>query len=314
MRTQNNPPSPDAEQPLLDQAVLRNCDMGKFYEYRVRQGTETAPAKLLGLVGRGRRVLEIGCSTGSQTRTLSNELGCQVVAIEIDPEASERARPYCQRLIVGSIETVTAEELATGAPYDVVLCADVLEHLLDPRSALEKVRPLIASDGCLLASIPNVTHSALVFEMMNGRFEYRDYGLLDSTHIHFFDRYGVLRLFEDSGYFVERVDRVVVSPEETEFHVQPADYGDRFVLNYMRRRNPDSDTFQFIVRAVPTVTPHESKSALEAARRRLETSERELVALRELLARRSSELEWISRRPWNRLADLVRRLLFKGHG
>jgi 2-polyprenyl-3-methyl-5-hydroxy-6-metoxy-1,4-benzoquinol methylase len=288
--------------------------MGKFYDYKVREGAESAPAKLLALVGRGSKVLEIGCSTGSQTRVLSNELGCKVVAIEIDPEAAEHARPYCEHLIVGSIESVNAAELAVGEPYDVVICADVLEHLLDPRLALEKVRPLISSNGCLLASIPNVTHCALVFEMMNGRFEYRDYGLLDATHVRFFDRHGVLRLFEDSGYFVEKVDRVVTSPAKTEFHVVPADSADHFVLDYMSRRNPDSDTFQFIVRAVPTTTPNQSKSALESARRRLAAAERELVALRETLSRRESELQWISRRPWNRVAGLIRGLLPKGDG
>jgi 2-polyprenyl-3-methyl-5-hydroxy-6-metoxy-1,4-benzoquinol methylase len=288
--------------------------MRKFYEYKVRERAESAPAKLLALAGRGSRVLEIGCSIGSQTRVLSSELGCQVVAIEIDPEAAEHARPYCQHLIVGSIESVNAADLAAGEPYDVVICADVLEHLLDPRLALEKVRPLISPNGCLLASIPNVTHSALVFEMMNGRFEYRDYGLLDTTHIRFFDRYGVLRFFEDSGYFVETLDRVMMSPAETEFHVVPADYADRFVLNYMSRRKPDSDTFQFIVRAMPAATPNQSKSALEFARRRLETSERELVALREMLSRRNSELEWISRRPWNRVTNFIRSLLSRDDG
>jgi len=288
--------------------------MGKFYEYRVREGAESAPAKLLALVGKGSRVLEIGCSTGSQTRVLANELGCQVVAIEIDPEAAEHARPYCQHLVVGSIESLNAAELAPGEPYDVVICADVLEHLLDPRLALEKVRPLISSNGCLLASIPNVTHSALVFEMMNGRFKYRDYGLLDTTHIRFFDRSAVLRLFEDAGYFVEKLDRVVIPPEKTEFRVVPADDADRFVLNYMDRRNPDSDTFQFIIRAIPAVTLDHSKSALESARRRLEKSERELVALREQLSRRSSELEWVERRPWNRMTNFIRGLLSRGAG
>src|SRR2546422_6811471 len=142
--------------------------MGKLYDYRVRAGAGNAPAMLLSLIGRDRRVLEIGCSSGSQTRVLASELGCQVFAIEIDPEAAELARPYCKHLVIGNIESVTRDELAAGEPYDVVLCADVLEHLLNPRLALEKVRSLIASDGFLLASIPNVTHSALVFEMMTG--------------------------------------------------------------------------------------------------------------------------------------------------
>jgi O-antigen biosynthesis protein len=288
--------------------------MGKFYEYEIRAGAQTAPSMLLSMIGRGRRVLEIGCASGSQTRILSTELDCEVYAIEIEPEAAERARPHCKHLVVGNIETVGRDELAAGEPYDVVLCADVLEHLVSPRSALEKVRPLIASGGYLLASIPNVTHSALVFEMMSGRFEYRDTGLLDATHLRFFDRHGVLKLFEESGFFVESVDCVVIPPAKTEFRIEPADSADRFVLNYMRRRNPDSDTLQFIVRAVPATTPSESKSALESARQRLDSLEREVMELRKTLLRRDSELEWLSRRPWNRLAGLVRRAVSKDVG
>ena len=214
--------------------------------------------------------------------------------------------------MIGNIESIAADELAVGKPYDIVLFADVLEHLFNPRSALEKVRPLIASSGCLLASIPNVTHAALVFEMMNGRFEYRDFGLLDATHIRFFDRFAVLRLFEDSGYFVEEIDRVVIPPAKTEFRVDPSSDADRFVLDYMQHRNPDSDTFQFIVRAVPAMTPGESKSSLESARRRLQALELDLAGLRETLSRKDSELEWLARRPWNRMTEFVRRLLSKG--
>ena len=270
--------------------------MSKLYEYRIAHDEESAPAKLLRRVRRGSRVLEIGCSSGSQTRVLSKELGCQVFAVEIDPAAAELARPYCHHLVIGNIESVTTEELAAGQPYDFVIFADVLEHLYSPGLALEKVRPLIAPDGCLLASIPNVTHAALVFEMMNGRFEYREYGLLDATHIRFFDRYSALHLIEESGYFVEDVDRIVVPPGRTEFRVDPCSDADRFVLRYIRERNSDSDTFQFIIRAVPAITPSESKGALESARRRLERQEFELGKLRAELSRRDSELEWLARR------------------
>jgi len=266
----------------------------------------------LRMVGTKRRVLEIGCSSGSQTRSLSGDLECQVVAVEIDPVAAERARPYCERLIVGSIESLSTEDLSSGGAYDVVLFADVLEHLRDPRAALEKVRALISPNGCVLASIPNVTHSALVFEMMNGRFEYRDYGLLDATHIRFFDRVGVLRLFEEAGYVVEDTDCVTVPPDQTEFRVQPADDDDRFVLNYMRRRNPDSETFQFIVRAVPGIAGIDSKGAALAARRRIETLEREVVEMRKVIAMKEAENVWLSRGAWNRTIHFVRNLFSRG--
>jgi 2-polyprenyl-3-methyl-5-hydroxy-6-metoxy-1,4-benzoquinol methylase len=281
--------------------------MGKLYQYKIDGERQPGPAMLVQLVGKGRRVLEIGCSSGSQTRVLSKDFDCEVIAVEVDPDAAELARPYCRHLIVGNIESLKVDELALGKPYDVVMFADVLEHLYDPKAVLKKVRPLIAQGGCVLASIPNVTHAALVFEMMNGRFEYRDFGLLDATHIRFFDYHGVLRLFEDSGYIVDEVDRVTISPDKTEFRVEPHDDADRFVLDYMRRRNHDSETFQFIVRAVPGDAGDASRSALIVARRRIELLEREKEDLRKTLVRRNSELEWLAGRPLRCAFERLRR-------
>ncbi len=287
--------------------------MGKLYQYEVDEQRDNAPTKLMRLVGKNKKVLEIGSSSGSQTRTMTEKLGCTVHAVEIDPNAAEHARPYCASMIVGSVESMTTEDLAAGAPYDVILFADVLEHLYDPRAAIEKVRPLLAPGGYLLVSIPNVTHSALVFEMMQGRFEYRDYGLLDSTHIRFFDRMAVLKLFEQAQYHIDHLEPVVVKPADTEFATQLASESDQAMFDYMRRRNPDSDTFQFVVRAYPVSTELESLSALRASRRHIEDLEHVLAMhktdigeLRARLARRDSEIEWMSRRPWVRIARYLR--------
>lgn len=283
--------------------------MSKVYDYVIDRAGRRAPAKLLRLVPRGSRVLEVGCSSGSQTRVLAKELDCRITAVEVDPQAAEHARPFCENLVIGNIETMSKEELEAGGPYDVVLFADVLEHLYSPQVALEKVRSLLAPDGFLLASIPNVTHASLVFEMANGRFEYRDFGLLDSTHIRFFDRHAVLRLFEDAGYKIENIDCVKLAPANTEFRTTPIDDADRAILDYIRSRNPDSDTFQFIMRAVPARGETVVRSDLLGARQNIERLERELVEARKLLKKRESELEWLLRRPWNRLVEATRRIL-----
>lgn len=287
--------------------------MGKLYRYEVDDAREDAPAKLMRLVGSGKTVLEVGCSSGSQSRTLAERLGCRVYAVEIDPHAAEHARPHCADIVVGSIEALDAEALSAGAPYDVILFADVLEHLHDPLAAIDKVRPLLAPGGFVLASIPNVTHAALVFEMMQGRFEYRDFGLLDCTHVRFFDRAGVLRLFEKGRYHIDHLDTVQVKPADTEFATRLAGEADQAMFDYMRRRNPDSETFQFIVKAYPVATETDSLTALRASRRHIEELEHvlalhrhEIGDLKKTLARRDSELKWLGNRPWIRLARYLR--------
>src|SRR5438477_12705370 len=67
--------------------------------------------------------------------------------------------------------------------YDVVLCGDVLEHLADPAAALRRLRPLVAPEGRLVASVPTGANWALRLSLPAGRRNDTDRGLLDRTHL-----------------------------------------------------------------------------------------------------------------------------------
>jgi 2-polyprenyl-3-methyl-5-hydroxy-6-metoxy-1,4-benzoquinol methylase len=83
-------------------------------------------------------VLELGASSGYMTKELV-DAGCVVDAIEINPEDAAKASRYCRRIVVGSVEESESFASLTG-PYDVVLMADILEHLRSPESALRQAR------------------------------------------------------------------------------------------------------------------------------------------------------------------------------
>src|SRR3972149_6513196 len=89
--------------------------------------------KLLKLVGRGVRVLDVGCSSGYLSRRLVRQ-GCSVVGIETDEEAADAARAVCDDVLVGDVETMNLPLLEES--FDVVLLGDLLEHLRDPQSLL----------------------------------------------------------------------------------------------------------------------------------------------------------------------------------
>jgi 2-polyprenyl-3-methyl-5-hydroxy-6-metoxy-1,4-benzoquinol methylase len=145
-----------------------------------------AHAKLLDAVGSGKRVLDVGCSTGYLSAPLA-ERGNVVVGLELDPQAAREAEPHCERVLVGDIETM--ELPLEPASFDVVLCADVLEHLRDPGAALARLRPfLVAPAGRLVLTTPNVANWAMRLSLAAGRWRYTDRGLLDRTHVHFFTR------------------------------------------------------------------------------------------------------------------------------
>ena len=167
----------------------------------------------------------------------------------MNPEAAAKAGLRCHRVICGDAETVDYAKELDDERFDVVLCSDVLEHLKDPWAVLRKIRDFIEPDGYVVASIPNIGHAAVVLELLAGRFAYRPFGLLDNTHIRFFNRRSVYELFESTGYVVEELSRMEASPAATEFQTDLAAFPPEIVDFALRQE--EATTYQFIVKARP---------------------------------------------------------------
>jgi SAM-dependent methyltransferase len=155
----------------------------------------------------GARVLDVGCATGYLAAELARR-GCRVTGVEADPLAAERARAHCEAVVVGDVEDDACRgelaALAAPAPFDVVLCGDVLEHLRDPWSALAAVAALAAPGGTVVLSVPNVAHWTGRRALARGRFPYAEHGLFDRTHLRFFTRASARDLAERAGLRVVR--------------------------------------------------------------------------------------------------------------
>jgi GT2 family glycosyltransferase/2-polyprenyl-3-methyl-5-hydroxy-6-metoxy-1,4-benzoquinol methylase/glycosyltransferase involved in cell wall biosynthesis len=207
---------------------------------------DSSYGKLLPLVTEGASVLDVGCSYGGFADALRRLRKARVVGIELDPVAAEKARGRCDALYVGDVAKLMPD-LPGG--FDVVVAADVLEHLVEPRPVLEGLAKLLAPGGALLASIPNVTHLSVVLALAGGRFPRSREGLLDATHLQFYGEADVLELFHAAGYAARIVDRVRLDPRLTEFRSDLSALPEESLA--WLDRNPNADTYQFIVRAVP---------------------------------------------------------------
>jgi len=188
------------------------------YEYDFSLDSNTAGAEVLKMVGQGKRVLEIGAGPGSITKYLVDPGECQVTALEIDPGAIKKLSLYCQQIYEADLNDVHWPELLDQEErFKVVIAADVLEHLYDPWTTLKLMKGLIDNNGYLVVSLPNIGHSAIIACLLNKDFEYRDWGLLDRTHIRFFGLKNMQSMFEEAGLVIEHAEFVVVRPDETEF-------------------------------------------------------------------------------------------------
>lgn len=195
----------------------------------------------------GSNVLDVGAADGSVARTLG-QIGCRVWGVEFDPEAADIARQWCEGVVVGDLEQLDLKG-ALGRRFDVILFLDILEHLKDPLSVLRDALGLLTERGHVVISLPNVAHGAIRAQLMSGHFSYTPTGLLDATHLRFFDPTSVRQFLRDAGLVVLDEDRVTLPIEGTEVAVDLAEL-DPGVVSQLDQ-DPESDTYQFLFIAAP---------------------------------------------------------------
>ncbi|MBL8025202.1 MAG: class I SAM-dependent methyltransferase [Fibrobacteres bacterium] len=174
--------------------------MDKPIDYYSRERSELLP--LFDNL-KGASVLDIGCGGGALGRMLRRN-GCgDLYGVEYMSEpANEAARHY------NHVDAMTIEEYLKMAPhrvFDYIVCADVLEHLVDPWSVLADLKNRLSPTGALIASIPNIRNRLVIANLLSGVFDYHDEGVLDRTHLRFFTFNSILSLFTKAGYVLEVV-------------------------------------------------------------------------------------------------------------
>lgn len=220
------------------------------YEYEVDMSSQTAPANVIRMVGENKRVLEIGCGPGSITKLLVKKGLCQVTGLELDPDAIKRVAPYCERVMQVDLNSSGWPTLLENCKaFDVVVAADVLEHLYDPWATLKRMVSLISQNGYLVISLPHVGHAAIASCLIDGDFNYRDCGLLDRTHIRFFGLKNIEDLFKQAGLKIIEVAYVVKLPEDTEFAHVWAKLGSE--VRAVLESSPHAHVYQVVLKAVP---------------------------------------------------------------
>jgi len=154
-------------------------------------------------VEQGARVLDVGCGTGYLAQGLQRK-GCTVYGIDQDQSQVDRAKERGVKATCISVTDAEAlqQHLGKGATFDFVVCADILEHVTDPKNTLEMLKQYVG--GKLLISLPNVAHWSVRWGLLRGEWRYQDSGILDRTHVHFFTRETARELLKHAGYKIVR--------------------------------------------------------------------------------------------------------------
>lgn len=141
-----------------------------------------------------RRLLDVGCGGGDFGYALKQRGLNEVHGIELVERACNDARKVLDSALLGNIEEMDLPY--EDGYFDCITFSDVLEHLRDPVSALKKAARVLASDGTMVMSIPNVRFHQVLTMLLDGRWKYEDAGILDRTHLRFFtatDMYAMVK-------------------------------------------------------------------------------------------------------------------------
>jgi len=153
-----------------------------------------------------RMILDVGCSVGYFGEQLKTERSAEVWGVEIDKEAADIASGRLDRVFNRSFDR---DLQLPEASFDCVVFNDVLEHMVDPYSALTYARELLKKDGCVVASIPNVRYFENVWNLLvKGTWEYTDIGILDRTHLRFFTMKSIRAMFCSLGYEIVTIEGI----------------------------------------------------------------------------------------------------------
>lgn len=152
-----------------------------------RRYVETLPA--------GSRILDVGAATGLLGRTLPRSR-YHVSGIEPHADWADAAADSYDEIFVGTLEEAPDEYIRA---FDLVVCCDVLEHMADPEAQLTRLVRAQSPQTRFIVSVPNIAHLWVRLNLLVGRFDYSDRGILDRGHLRFFTRRGFIRMLESAG-------------------------------------------------------------------------------------------------------------------
>ncbi|QDQ27258.1 methyltransferase domain-containing protein [Chitinimonas arctica] len=219
-----------------------------IYHREIDQQAGDSLAHIAGLIQHAGDVLDVGTGSGALGRYLAGLEGYRVDGITYNPAEAELAAPHYRQLHVLNLEQANSLDVLGERRYRYIVCADVLEHLAGPAPVLARLAAFLADDGELIISVPNIAYIGVVAELLAGEFRYRDEGLLDHTHLHFFTRRSLAEMLRGADLGV-RAWRSVSRPlPASEFAARRLDHLPDSMQRFLSGRE-DSHTYQFVLLA-----------------------------------------------------------------
>ncbi len=150
------------------------------------------------------KTLDVGCASGIFSEHIKEKLNVETWGIEMIEQYAKIATTRLDHVLTGTFEQ--AHEHLPKNYFDCIFFNDVLEHMIDPEDCLKKIKENLKPGKTVIASIPNIRYINVLKELILKKdWKYRDSGILDRTHLRFFTKKSIIRMFDDCGYNVKQI-------------------------------------------------------------------------------------------------------------
>lgn len=216
-------------------------------EYQLKPSEDSSHGRISAMLSTRppSKILDLGCSSGLLAEQLE-AMGHHVTGVDVHefPEAGDRMSAFYKADLNQGIPP------EVGGGFDLVLAADVLEHLGKPAALMAQIRDVLSPDGTVILCVPNIGHFYPRLRAMFGMFDYDQRGILDMTHVRFFTRKSIRKLVERSGFTIRRLEPVglpldALGVEGAKAHTL------RLIDGFLVTSWPTMFGYQFIVEAAP---------------------------------------------------------------
>lgn len=154
-----------------------------------------------------KKVLDVGCASGNFGQMLKEIYGCEVWGVEPDTASAEIAGNKLDHVINSFFDS--SVDIPAVNKFDCIFFNDVLEHLQQPEEALKLASDYLETNGCVIASIPNIRYYPVILTLLRYKdFKYSDAGVMDKTHLRFFTKTSMIKLFEASSFKVNTIEGI----------------------------------------------------------------------------------------------------------
>lgn len=179
-----------------------------FYDNKQDSYYRHARREILPLVpANAKHILDIGCGNGATAALIKQNGLCDTASgVELMAGPANDARSVLDQVWQGEVEG-HLDSLPQNH-YDLILCLDVLEHLINPWDVLQKLTQCLTPNGCIIISLPNIQHYSVTLPLLFcGRWRLTDSGLMDRTHMRWFTRSAARDLIAQAGLVVDKEQR-----------------------------------------------------------------------------------------------------------